>query len=724
MSTGTLPRTAPGDKAPRSEGEDLPALDAPGLYFNRELSMLDFNRRVLEEALDAGHPLLERLKFLAIFSSNLDEFFMVRVSGLKQQIAAGITEMEGDRLPPGELLAAIRRALLPVLEQQRALLREELIPQLARHGILLLDYAELNPAQRFAADGYFEREVFPVLTPLAVDPGHPFPHISNLSMNLAVIVRAVADPATGRADGEERFARIKVPTPLPRLVPVPADPGQTAFTWIEQVIANNLEPLFPRMQVVAAHPFRVTRNADVEIQEDEGGDLLSEIEESVRQRHFGFAVRLAVSEDMPVRVRDILMRNLKLDPGDVYVFRGPLGLSSLLALHRLERPELKDPLFTPRLPRSLAVLRKAGLERESGLPELAEEFFSAIRRQDILLHHPYDSFLPVVDFIRVAAVDPGVVAIKQTLYRVGTNSPVVRALMKARESHKQVAALVELKARFDEESNIAWARALERRGVHVVYGMLGLKTHCKVALVVRKEPDGLRRYVHLGTGNYNVVTSTAYTDIGLLTCDPDFGADVTDLFNYLTGYSLQRNYRRLLVAPVNMRERMLALIDRETAYGHDGHLIFKMNALTDDRIIKALYRASQAGVRVDLLVRGMCCLRPGVPGVSDNIRVISIVGRFLEHSRIYWFRNGGDDDAEVYLGSADMMPRNLIRRVEVLFPVLDPSLRQRLREVLDVYLADNVKARILQPDGAYARVSPAPSAEPLNSQTYFLPQRR
>jgi|HigsolmetaAR202D_1030399.scaffolds.fasta_scaffold00562_5 polyphosphate kinase len=672
-----------------------PHIDLPSgqsAYFNRELSWLEFNRRVLEEALDTRNPLLERVKFLAIFASNLDEFFMIRVSAIKQQVAAGVQKHSPDGLTPTEQLAAIRRILVPMLEQERHLLLDVLLPSLAAEGIYLLDYDQLHPSQVEEVKTYFEQEVFPVLTPLAFDTSHPFPHISNLSLNLAVEIN---DPEEGSL-----FARIKVPEVLPRLIPIsnvddPKNPQvgperRYSFVWLEQVIAAHIHTLFPGLEVIATYPFRVTRNADMEIEEDEAGDLLRTIEQSVLQRRFGEVVRISVHAKMPEHIRNLLLANLKIKSNDLYAVTGPLGLSDLLSLMSLDRPDLKDPPFVAKVP---AALRGH------------TDIFSAIRQQDILLHHPYDSFMPLVDLIKKAATDPQVLAIKQTLYRVGTNSPIVNALMQAREEGKQVTVLVELKARFDEANNITWARALERAGVHVVYGLLGLKTHAKLALIVRKEPDGLRRYVHLGTGNYNASTARLYTDLGLLTCRPDIGADVSELFNFLTGYSRQNSYRKLLVAPITLRSGLIKLIQNEIDIqnnGGTGRIIFKMNSLTDPEMINALYAAAQAGVEIDLIVRGVCCLRPNIPGLSERIRVRSIVGRFLEHSRIFYFRNNGDET--LYLGSADLMERNLDRRVETLFPIEDQNLLRHIHDdLLQSYLKDSLNARDLQPDGSYLR---------------------
>ncbi|NOX61462.1 MAG: polyphosphate kinase 1 [Chloroflexi bacterium] len=693
---------------------DIRDLDDPRLYVNRELSWLQFNRRVLEEAQDHSHPLLERVKFISIFSSNLDEFFMIRVSGLRQQMDLGALELPPDGMTPSEQLAAIRRELMPMLNEHMDCWKNDIVPKLRKEDIRVLSYKELKGKQRKLLRRYFKEELFPALTPLAFDPGHPFPHISNLSLNLAVLV----------SDGHhgERFARLKVPGIFPRLIRIPTEDRAeyierwgldhvkaNHFVWIEEVVANNLDLLFPGLEIKAAYPFRVTRDADIEIEEDEAADLLAAIEEGVELRFFGKVVRLEVDAAMPDRVRDILAENMGLLPYQIYQIDGPVGLSDVMELMKVERPDLKDPPFTASIPHPFTT---------------GEDMFSVIRRRNVLLYHPYDSFTPVVDFIRAAARDPNVLTIKQTLYRVGKNAPVVQALMEARENGKQVAVLVELKARFDEENNIVWAKALERAGVHVVYGLVGLKTHAKLLMVVRREPHGIVRYVHMSTGNYNAVTARIYTDMGYFTSDPDIGADVGDLFNALTGYSLKRKYRKLLVAPHGMREGIIERIEREIeqhkAHGK-GYLAFKMNQLVDRECIKALYRASQAGVKIDLQVRGICCLRPGIPGVSENITVTSIVGRFLEHPRIYYFRNGGNE--EILLGSADLMPRNLDRRVEQLFPVEDPRLKEAIWRILDVHLRDNVKARRMLADGSYERVQPAAEEEPLNSQLWLIEHR-
>jgi len=684
-----------------------PGLSDPTLYVNRELSLLEFQRRVLEEAQDATHPLLERVKFLSILGSNLDEFFMVRVAGLLNQVESGILETGPDGMSPAQQLDAIRKEYLKLMAAAQVC-RRTLFDELKAHGIQVLDHSELSESQRETARRYFEETIYPVLTPLALDPGRPFPHISNLSLNLSVLIR---DP-----EGEEHFARLKVPDTLPQIVPLHktgpkrVTKRQQIFVWIEQVIQANLSALFPGMEIVESHPFHVTRDAEMAIQELEAEDLLETVEEGVRQRRFGSVVRMSVPKEMPDKLLDILKTNLEIDDGDVYRIQGPLALVRLRHIVVLDRPELKDQPFTP------ATLRTHSDD---------EDIFALIRRGDTLLHHPFDSFQPVVDFLRTAARDPNVLAIKMTLYRVGRNAPVVEALLEANENGKQVAVLVELKARFDEEPNIEWARALEREGVHVVYGLVGMKVHCKAAMVVRREGTVMRRYVHLSTGNYNAVTAHLYTDLGLFTCDDDFGADGTDLFNYLTGYSAKSDYGKLLVAPINLRQRLETLIEREIGHakaGKDARLIFKMNALVDSRIIQLLYKASQAGVRVDLLCRGVCCLRPGIPGVSENIRVISVVGRFLEHSRIFYFRNQGEE--EIYIGSADLMPRNINRRVETLFPIQRTTLIRQIRDkILSVYLSDNVKARRMKPDGTYERIPRKDGEKAVNAQVLLLRSR-
>ncbi|MEI7832307.1 MAG: polyphosphate kinase 1 [bacterium] len=675
------------------------------LYFNREYSWLAFNGRVLEEGLDRSSPLLERVKFLAIHASNLDEYFMIRVSGLRRPFLNSKEKGENieELKAPTEVLGTIREIILGQLKQHSDCWNDDLMPQLKRNDIHLLHYGELNTQQRTALEQYFQREIFPVLTPLAFDPAHPFPHISNLSLNLAVVVN---DPVEG-----ERFARLKVPTDtFPRLLTVPVVEGsedKTTYVWLEEVISANLGMLFPGIDVAAAYSFRITRDADFEIEEDEADDLLAMVEESVESREFASEVRLEIDANMPEHIRRLLMKNLNIAPYLVYAMDEPIGMADLMQLASLERPELKDEYFSPAQIPSLT---------------MGEDIFSLIDRRNVLLYHPYDSFTPVVDFLRTAARDPNVLAIKQTLYRTGSNSPIVEALLEARDNGKQVAVLVELKARFDEEKNIAWARALEQAGVHVAYGLLGLKIHAKMSLVVRRNEEGIKRYLHVSTGNYNPTTSKIYADLGYFTCDESMGADVSDLFNALTGYSHKVSYKRLLVAPGKMRTDILALIEREIIRQEkhgDGYIALKMNSLVDRLCIDALYRASQAGVKVELQIRGICCLRPGIAGVSENIRVTSIVGRYLEHARIYYFRNGGEDE-QVYLGSSDLMPRNLDQRVEILFPIDDARVRKSLKEILQLHLSDNTQARQLQPDGSYERLQPAPGAEAVNSQRWLM----
>ena len=686
-----------------------PSLDSPTLFCNRELSLLAFQQRVLDEAKDPANPLLERLNFLSILGSNLSEFFMVRVAVLKQRLASGTIETSMDGRSGQEQLDAIAAEVTRLEQETYRCLSLDLIPALAQAGVRLMDYSLLGPQQRGAADTYFKNTVFPVLTPLAVDPARPFPHISNLSLNLAVLVKG--------PDGTEHFARVKVPPTLPQLVglcPAETDDGGggTCFVWLEQLIAANLASLFSGMEIVEAHAFHVTRDAEVAIQELESDDLLETVEEAVWRRRFRAVVRLQVADDIPDHILDILVENLDVRAKDVYRVAGPVDLSRLRELLTLDLPELKYKPFSPHTPAELQSNSK-------------EDIFALIRKEDLLLHHPFESFQPVVEFINRAARDPDVLAIKMTLYRVGRNSPIVKALLVAIEEGKQVSVLLELKARFDEESNIEWARALEREGVHVVYGLVGLKVHCKIAMVVRREGDLIRRYMHLGTGNYNPATARLYTDLSMFTCDPEIGADASEVFNHLTGYAATHNFRKLLVAPINMRSRLDQLILRETELaraGENGHLILKMNALEDPAIIQQLYQASQAGVRVELLVRGICCLRPGVPGVSSNIHVTSIIGRFLEHSRIYYFHNGGAE--EVYVGSADMMPRNLDKRVEILYPIQSPRLIQRLRhEVLGGYLADNRNARRMQEDFSYQWTPRAETKADEDSHARFMAQQ-
>lgn len=682
------------------------SLDDPSLYINRELSWLAFNDRVLEEALDERNPLLERLKFIAIYGTNLDEFFMIRIAGLKQQIEAEVHKRSDDGRLPEEQLAAVAARLRPSLDVMTSCLDDVLLPALERHGIRILSYDQLEPATAQQMKQYFYERVFPVLTPLAIDAGHPFPYISTLSLSLAVELRE--ERPEGYAD---YVARVKVPPSLPRFVPVEAPAGQRWFVLVEDLIANNLNALFPGMRILGSYAFRVTRDADLDLQEDEADDLLRAIESELRKRRFGEPVRLECESGMPHGLRAMLRDALALTDFDVYDIDGMMATSALWTLVGIDEPTLHDPPFTPSIP-----------ERLHG----ASDLFAVIREGDLLLHHPYQSFDPVVQFVRQAAADPDVLAIKQTLYRTSGNSPVVGALIDAAEAGKQVATLIELKARFDEENNILWARNLERVGAHVVYGLSGLKTHAKVTLIVRNEPEGIRRYMHFGTGNYNDKTAKLYTDLSLFTCRPDLGADATQLFNALTGFSKAETYERLLVAPTGLRSGFMNLIERETEHARQGRpcgITAKLNAVNDQRIAAALYRASQAGVPIDLIVRGMCVVRPGLPGVSETIRVTSIVGPFLEHSRIFVFANAGR--REVYIGSADWMGRNLDRRVETVVPVLDPVLQDVIcDDLIDVYLRDNVKARVLRADGTYERRSPQPGEQRIDVQQTFLSRYR
>lgn len=687
----------------------------PELYINREVAAVEFIRRVLEEAESPRHALLDRVRFLSFVGSQIDEFLMVRVAGLHDLVAAQVKETGPDGLLPSEQIEVLRPLLLELAQEQRRYFQDELLPRLDAAGIHLLNYADLSRSQREAADNYFRSDILPVLTPLGVDPAHPFPHISSRSLNLAVTLRDPVEAAL--------FARIKLPGTIRRFVPVPAGgrsrkhaethPRATSFVWLEQLVAAHLGLLFPGLEITGAYPFRVLRDADIEIQSDEAGDLLESIEKGLRQRRFGSVVNLTIQPGTPKKVRELLRANLEMSPDDVWEVEGPLGLSDVAELTDLDRPDLKNP---PLMPRVLPELRRG------------QDPFAAIRRNDLLLHHPYDAFSTVTDFIQAAAHDPQVLAIKQTLYRVGQNSQIVQALLEASSLGKQVAVLVELKARFDEENNIEWARTLERAGVHVVYGQVDLKTHAKVALVVRRESNGLRRYVHLGTGNYNASTARVYEDFALLTCRKDIGEDVTNLFNALTGYARGISYHKLLVAPGTLRVGLLARIHREIARAKEtgvGRLIFKINSLVDPEMIQALYRASQAGVEIDLLVRGMCALRPGIPGVSEHIRVVSLVGRNLEHSRIYYFANGGPEQEEVLMGSADLMQRNLDHRIELLFPIEDVALRAHVvHEVLPAYLRDTANARILLPDGSYQRIQPARGERPFDVQAWFASEGR
>jgi polyphosphate kinase len=674
------------------------------LFFNRELSLLEFHARVLEEAFDDQNPLLERLKFLSIFSSNLDEFFMIRVSGLKLEIEQGVTTLSPDGLTPQQQLEQARKRVLTLVEKQASCIRDDIFPKLEQAGIEIEKYDSLTRFEKQALEEYFCEKVFPILTPLAVDPSHPFPYISPSSLNIGLMVESVAgSPALGTRGVEPLFVRIKVPSILPRLVPVGLSGSR--FVLLEEVIEANIQSLFPAMRPGTCYRFRVTRDADIEIREEEALDLLSLIEEEVRQRRFGTPVRLEVSHDMPESMVSYLVESLSIDDSDVYRIDGPLAIQELMALYDLDRPDLKDVPFEQFVPEWCADPKK---------------IFDHIREQDRLVHHPYDSYDCVTQFINQAVEDKDVVAIKICLYRTGADSPIPPALIRASEQGKQVTALIELKARFDEEHNIEWARKLDEAGVHVVYGILGLKTHGKLTLVVRREDRELKRYVHIASGNYNPTTSCTYTDLGLFTADDALGRDATELFNYLTGFSQQIGYRKLMVAPVNLRENLNQLFDREIAHQHEGRpagIIAKFNRLADQQIIEKLYEVSRAGVQVDLIVRGICMLRPGVPGLSENIRVRSIVGRFLEHSRVFYFANGGDE--EVYIGSADWMSRNLKHRIEVVTPVADESAKTYLKDVLlNAYLRDNIRARELDSDGTYRPVQS--NEETFDSQLYFV----
>ena len=727
-AAGSAVLAAAGHGPANEEDRSSSSLAGEPRYSNRELSWLEFNRRVLALAESDDQPLLERAKFLAIFSSNQDEFFQVRVAGLKDQLAAGLSGTAPDGLSVSDQLKAIRAELQDMLAQRSRIYRDVLVPQLAAHGTCLLPWSALGPADMAYAESVFEAQMFPVLTPLGVDPGHPFPYISNLSLNLAVMVR---DPQRG----DRRFARVKIPPLLPGFLGLPD--GQR-FVPVEQVIAAFLGELFPGMEIESCHAFRVIRNADLTLAEEEADDLLEAVEMELRRRRFGRAVCLQVESDFDPDVRDLLARELDLRAEDVYEVEGLLDYAGLWAIHALDRPELKDDPFSPVTPARLAPV--------NGEPV---DIFAAIASEDIFVHHPYESFAMSTEaFIEQAATDPNVLAIKQTLYRTSGDSPVVTALIRAAERGKQVAALVELKARGDEAANIGWARALEQVGVHVVYGLIGLKTHAKTALVVREERDGIHRYCHIGTGNYNSSTARLYEDIGILTASPALGEDLTDLFNFLTGYSRQAAYRQLIVAPVALRSKIIELIERESSYGRSGRIVWKLNNLVDRKVIDALYSASQSGTRVDLIIRAMCCLRPGVRGLSENIRVRSLVGRYLEHSRIMYFSegassgaglgNGGpvvaarhpasEDDGGVdatddeparrgaawpvlpeggcyLMGSADMMERNLDRRVEALVDVRSADIQSRLREILEVDLADDELAWDLNADGTWRKVA-------------------
>jgi polyphosphate kinase len=695
------PAVQPGPAAVDWTRLDPSDLSAPALYINRELSWLEFNRRVLAQAQGAAHPLLERVKFLAIAGTNLDEFFMVRVATILKKFRAGIEETSFDGLSTEDELSVIRTRALAQMDEQAACWSRELRPSLASEGIHFVEPADYTPAMDSWLAQYFKAQIFPVLTPLAFDPGHPFPYVSNLSMNLAVRVRH---------GGRTKFARVKVPGMLPRFVALPEGlwpAAGTAFVFLEDVIRRNIQELFPGTHVEGAHLFRVIRDTDMVIQEDEADDLLETVDRGLKQLRYGALSLLQVESDMPRRVLHILMENFEVDDDVVMRTADRMGFGDWHAITRLHRPALKDPVFIP---------------STMWGPDDADKVFEQIADQDFLVHHPFESFTSVETFLRAAVTDPHVVAIKMTLYRIGANSPLVDLLIEAAEEGKQVAVLVELKARFDERNNIAWATRLEDAGIHVVYGLVNLKVHCKLCLVVRKETDGIRRYAHVATGNYNRITSQVYTDLGLFTADERLLDDVTEVFNALTGYSSRRSHHALLVAPGGLRQGFRALVEREMAHATEGRpagIIVKNNAVADPAMIRMLYKASQTGVSVDMIVRGVCCLRPGIPGISDRIRVRSIVGRFLEHSRIYYFENGGEP--EVYIGSADLMERNLDRRVEVLCPIADPELRQHLHDVvLSAVRADTAGAWILQTDGAYVRASHGTEGEPVDSQKVLL----
>ncbi len=690
--------------------ELLKKYNDPKNFFNRDLSWVEFNLRVLDEALNPNLPLLEKVKFVSIFSSNLDEFYMIRISGLKEQVAANILEPTIDGLTPTEQVKKIEKALKPMIFKLNNLWMKEIVPQLKKHGVELLRFGEFNKEEQILLKEYFKDEIYPVLTPLAFDPGRPFPYISNLSLNLAILVK--------KPNGENHFARVKVPNILPRLLQVDDilkrekktginEKFHAKFLWLGDLIRENLDMLFPGMDVIEAHRFRITRDTDIELQEDEADDLLHVIEENIRQRRFGSVVRMEIASRMPEFMLETLMENLRITREDVHVAEGQIGLSDVMTLYNLPLHQLKEKPHYPKTPKIF---------------EEDEDIFTTIKQRDILLHHPYHSFTPVIDFIKQAASDPDVLAIKQTLYRVGSDSPIVKCLIEAAERGKQVAVLVELKARFDEENNIFWARELEKVGVHVVYGLVGLKTHAKITLVVRKEFEGVKRYVHLATGNYNAVTAKLYTDLGLFTCDQDICADVSDIFNYLTGYSKQKDYRKLIMAPVNMRNKMIDMINKEienVKAGGEGKIIWKLNSLVDSTIISALYEASVNGVKIDLIVRGICCLVPNVPGLSENIKVTSIVGRFLEHSRLFYFYDNGKE--KFYLSSADMMPRNLDKRVEISFPIEDEKLKNELmRTLIRISLKDNTKSRLLLPDMRYEFLKLQNGVKKTNSQEWLI----
>lgn len=676
---------------------------APEHFLNRELSWLAFNQRVLDEALDPTTPLLERVKFFCITSSNLDEFFEVRVAGIKQQIESDVVERSVDGLTATECFRAINRRVRELVEAQFRCWREQLVPALAKNGIRFLDFTELGPADRVWVENYYQKEVWPVLTPLGLDPAHPFPQLLNKTLNLIVQLEVRQNGETQR-----RLAVVQVPRALPRLVKLPRNDSRQDYVFLAHIVGHYLADLFPGTTLLGHWQFRATRNSELYIDEEDVANLIKAVEEELHNRRKGEAVRLEVSTDCPPSIRAELLEKLHLTEDDLYIIDGPINPVRLMTIVEGDHsPELRDPPFIARV-----------------APALRDQtdLFAAVRERDVLLHHPFDNFSSVVEFLAQAAEDPDVLAIKMTLYRTGGDPRIVGALMNAVRNGKQVTAVVELKARFDEANNIAWARRLEEAGVHVVYGLVGYKIHGKMTLVVRRDTDGIRRYVHLATGNYNATTARFYTDLGLLTCRPDFGEDASSLFNLLTGICQFQGTRKFLVAPFELHSRMLKLIEREAVNAKRGlpaRIIAKMNALVDRQLIEALYRASQAGVKIDLIVRGICCLRPGVKGVSEHISVRSVVDRFLEHSRIFYFENACQP--EVFVGSADWMPRNFFRRVEVVFPIEDGNLRDRVqRELLDLVLADNVKARVLQSDGTYHRAVPKRGATTVRSQVEFV----
>ncbi len=667
-------------------------------FINRELSWLEFNKRVLEEAQDTTNPLLERLKFLSIVSSNLDEFFMIRVGSLNDQVNAGFNKPDSSGLTPVEQVSEIYKRVSSMVQEQYNCLNYSLLPSLKNGGLTFVDGSSLSPLQLDAINEFFVSKVYPVLTTMAVDESRPFPLILNRSLNLAVLLK-------GEGDGEHRFATVQVPSVLPRFTEVPSSGSGTSYILLEEIIRMNISMLFKGYKILAVAAYRITRNADLSLNEDEADDLLLEIEKSLKMRKWGAAIRLEIEARCDETIVSILKDALELDPQSIIHIRGPLDITFFFKfISRHQKPALLDREYPRMTPPAFAAY---------------PDVFSAIREKDILVHHPYEDFQSVIDFINQAADDPDVLAIKLTLYRISDNSPIVRALFKAIENGKQVTVLFEIKARFDEENNIQWAKKLEEVGCHITYGLIGLKTHCKITLVVRKEDDGIIRYVHMSTGNYNEKTAKLYTDIGLFTSDKNAGADASALFNQLTGYSDPPNWYMFNTAPTGLRKKITELIRNEIKLSSPekpGRIIIKLNSLVDSEIIKLLYRASSGGVKVDLVVRGICCLRPGIKGVSENIRVTSIIDRYLEHSRIYYFYNGGRED--IYLSSADLMERNLDRRVELMFPVNDTDLKSRLKSILDIYLSDNVKARELKADGHYVRVNRR-GKKPVHSQIYF-----